>query len=663
MLHRIAPAALSALLLAHAPHLSAQGGGAPVNDVCTGATVVALSPGVPAVRNGDSSGSTDEVGFGAAQVWEAFSLSQCMDVTVDLCGTTPAFPNSFINLVIGCPITNIVNTGVFEFVTCGDGNVTIVFPNLPQGTYYFPVINEPGSSGPYTLTFTGQTCTTPPPANDECSGAITLVPDAGCTPVNGTTLGATGSLPAIACGGFTGDANDDVWFSFEATTTEHSVVVEPSLGFNAVIDVLEGSCGATTNIACSDQGALGATETVLLSNLTVGNTYFVRVYDWYGGQPSGPTFTICVQGGGTAPANDLCATVTADPLASGGTITFTGNNTGATTLADAATTSLLNDGVPKVWHAFTLGDCANVTITYCGSTPAFDEIYPALTTSCPADQALFTSQADFTCTDTNAEMVFVGLAPGTYYIPVGSFGTGSTGDYVLTVSADDCPVPPANDECATAAYIPVLPLQDCPGNSTDGYTTSATVSFDDPTCVASQNGYQDVWYIFEPGINTQVQITLENLSMSNAALAVYEGCGGAEVACVLSPTGAVTVNTTPNQPHYVRVMTNTDFGSGGDFLLCIGADITTSVDARVVEDPIAVFPDPAQDHVDVRWSGAPGAVLLSLTDLMGRVMLSGQRNLATGEVSRVDLAGVAPGGYVLRCETAHGSWQRRITVR
>lgn len=663
MLHHIAPAALSALLLAHAPQVLAQGGGAPVNDLCTGATIVALSPGVPAVRNGDSSGSTDEVGFGAAQVWEAFSLSQCMDVTVDLCGTTPAFPNSFINLVIGCPITNIVNTGVFEFVTCGDGNVTIVFPNLPPGTYYFPVINEPGSTGPYTLTFTGEACTTPPPANDECSGAIVLVPDAGCTPVNGTTLGATGSIPAIACGGFTGDANDDVWFSFDATATEHSVVVEPSLGFNAVIDVMEGACGATTNIACADQGALGATETVLLTNLTIGSTYYVRVYDWYGGQPSGPTFSICVQGGGTAPVNDLCATVTADPLALGGTLTFTGNNTGATTLADAGITSLLNDGIPKVWHAFTLSDCALVTIAYCGSTPPFDEIYPALTTSCPADQVLFTAQADFTCVDTNAEITFVGLAPGTYYIPVGAFGPGSIGDYVLSVSANPCPAPPPNDDCANAAYIEVLPLQECPGTSTGGYNTGAVLSVGDPTCEASTNGYLDVWYTFEPGANTQVEITLENVTMTDWSMAVYEGCGGAEVACVLAPSGPVTVNTTPNQPHYVRVMTNTDFGLGGDFRLCIAADITTAVGDHASDAPFTVFPDPAEGHADLRWTGATGQVRLSLTDLMGRVVMAEQRNLVTGEVCRVDLAGLAPGGYVLRCETTDGSWQRRISVR
>ncbi|MBK9274903.1 MAG: T9SS type A sorting domain-containing protein [Flavobacteriales bacterium] len=663
MPYRTALTALAALLAAHAPQLFAQGGGVPVNDLCTGATVVALSPGVPAVRNGDSGGSTDEVGFGAAQVWEAFSLSQCMDVTVDLCGTTPAFPNSFINLVIGCPIANIVNTGVFEFVTCGDGNVTILFPNLPAGTYYFPVINEPGSTGPYTLTFTGQVCTTPPPANDECSGAIALVPDAGCTPVNGTTLGATESLPAITCAGITGDANDDVWFSFVASSSDHSVVVEPSLGFNPVVDVLEGACGATTSIACGDQGALGATETVVLSNLTIGNTYFVRVYDWYGGQPAGPTFTICVQGGGSAPANDLCSAVIADPLALGGTLTFTGNNAGATTLADADITSLLNDGVPKVWHAFTLSDCAIVTISYCGSTPPFDEVYPALTTSCPAAQTLFTAQADFTCVDTNAEITFVGLAPGTYYIPVGNFGSGSSGDYVLTVSANACPAPPPNDDCANAAYIEVLPLPDCPGSSTGGYNSGAVLSTDDPSCDSSTNGYLDVWYTFEPGVNTQVEVTLENLTMSDWSMAVYEACGGAEVACVQFPSGPVTVTTIPNQPYYVRVMTNTDLGLGGDFRLCIAADITTTVGHPADEAPFAVFPDPAQGFADLRWSGAAGLVRLSLTDLMGRVVMTEQRSLVAGGVSRLDLTGMAPGGYVLRCETADGSWQKRLTVR
>lgn len=663
MLHRTAPAALAALLLTPAPDLLAQGGGAPVNDLCTGATVVALSPGVPAVRTGNSAGSTDEVGFGAAQVWEAFSLAQCMDVTVDLCGTSPAFPNSFINLVIGCPITNIVNTGVFEFTTCGDGNVTIAFPNLPAGTYYFPVINEPGSTGPYTLTFTGQACTTPPPANDECSGAIALVPDAVCTPVNGTTLGATGSLPAITCGGITGDANDDVWYSFVATATEHSVVVEPSLGFNPVIDVLEGSCGATTTIACADQGALGATETVLLTNLTIGSTYLVRVYDWYGGQPAGPTFTICVQGGGSAPVNDLCSSVTAAPLALGGSLTFMGNNNGATTLADAGITSLLNDGVPKVWHAFTLSDCAIVTMAYCGSIPAFDEVYPALTTSCPADEVLFTAQADFTCVDTNAEITFVGLAPGTYYIPVGNFGSGSTGDYMLTVSANPCPAPPPNDDCANAAYIDVLPLQDCPANSTGGYNTGAALSTGDPSCDASTNGYLDVWYTFEPGVNTQVEITLENISMSNWSMAVYDACGGTEVACAVAPSGPVTVNTTPNQPHYVRVMTNADLGLGGDFRLCIAADITTAMSDHATDAPFTVYPVPAQGHADLRWSGATGTVRLSLTDLMGRVVMAEQRSLAAGAVSRLDLSGIAPGGYVLCCESAEGSWRQRITVR
>jgi hypothetical protein len=663
MIHRIAPAALAALLMAPTPQLLAQGGGAPVNDLCTGAAVVALIPGVPEGRVGDSSGSTDEVGFGAAQVWEGFSLSQCMDVTVDLCGTNPAFTNSFINLVIGCPITNIVNTGVFEFISCGDGNVTIVFPNLPPGTYYFPVINEPGSGGPYALTFSGVACTTPPPANDECADAVVLVPDAGCTAVSGTTLGATGSLPAIACSGATGDANDDVWYSFVATAASHTIVVEPSAGFNAVIDVLEGACGSTTTISCADQGFLGTTETVLVGGLTVGNTYFVRVYDWYGGQPSDPSFTICVQGGGSAPPNDLCGTVVASPLAVGGSVTFTGTNSGATAIADAAATSALNDGVPKVWHAFTLGDCATVTVAYCGTPNPFDEVYPVLTSACPAEQLLYTQLADFTCGDMNAELTFVGLAPGTYYVPIGSFGSGSTGDYEITISAVSCPASPPNDECANASYIAVVPLVDCPSSAIAGYTTGASLSTGDPSCDISINGYLDVWYTFEPGVNTSVQITLENISMSDRTLVVYDGCNGAEVACVNAPSGPITVTTTPNVPHYVRVLANSDLGLGGAFELCIAADITTGQAPLVDGPPFTVFPDPAQGHVDLRWDGAPGPVRLSLIDLMGRVVMADQRVLAPGAVSRVDLSGTAPGGYILWCETMDGSWQRRITVR
>lgn len=83
---------------------------------------------------------------------------------------------------------------------------------------------------------TGQICvynTPAPPSNDECTGAttpLTVNTDNTCTTATaGTTVGATQSIPGILCNGLTGAADDDVWFSFEATETNHDITVTPAL--------------------------------------------------------------------------------------------------------------------------------------------------------------------------------------------------------------------------------------------------------------------------------------------------------------------------------------------------------------------------------------------------------------------------------------------------
>ena len=55
----------------------------------------------------------------------------------------------------------------------------------------------------------------PPPANDECAGAVPITVNSGSNCINiftGTTANATQSQP-----GCTGTADDDVWYSFVAT--------------------------------------------------------------------------------------------------------------------------------------------------------------------------------------------------------------------------------------------------------------------------------------------------------------------------------------------------------------------------------------------------------------------------------------------------------------
>lgn len=129
-----------------------------------------------------------------------------------------------------------------------------------------------------------------PPANNQCAGAITLNQGTSCNPVNGTVAYATESQ--IAC---SGTANNDVWYSFTANTTGASITVNGSPSFDAVYEVFTGTCVNLTSLSCVDTGIEGETESSVLNNLTIGQTYYIRVHDWLDDIPNTMTFGICVE--------------------------------------------------------------------------------------------------------------------------------------------------------------------------------------------------------------------------------------------------------------------------------------------------------------------------------------------------------------------------------
>jgi hypothetical protein len=155
----------------------------------------------------------------------------------------------------------------------------------------------------------GNICATAPISNDECSGALALTvnPTTTCTAVtSGTIAGATASSQsAAACGG---TEDDDVWFSFTATSTTHNISLLNIAGSTADLyhSVWSGTCPTLSLVpgTCSDP------NTSTVNGLTLGQTYFIRIYSWTstGGQTS--TFNVCV---GTPPppppppANNDCS--------------------------------------------------------------------------------------------------------------------------------------------------------------------------------------------------------------------------------------------------------------------------------------------------------------------------------------------------------------------
>ncbi|MES2690403.1 MAG: T9SS type A sorting domain-containing protein [Bacteroidota bacterium] len=155
-----------------------------------------------------------------------------------------------------------------------------------NAVYYWTVIpkNASGSaSGCYVSSFI---VIPPPPANDNCSGAATISATSS-TPLTGTVLNASQSMGAAV-----GTSDDDVWYKFAAVSTAHIISVEPSAEFNAVVELFSGSCGALTSLSAKNENGTGGKENLSVSGLTIGQTYYVRVYDFYATAPATTGFSI-----------------------------------------------------------------------------------------------------------------------------------------------------------------------------------------------------------------------------------------------------------------------------------------------------------------------------------------------------------------------------------
>ena len=183
------------------------------------------------------------------------------------------------------------------------------FGPYPNGTpVIFTVENEQDSNCVLTSPVRNQVAC--PAENDECDNAIELTvnADLSCAVVTaGNTIGATASSQADDV---LGTPNNDVWFNFIATDVTHrvslsNVTVVLGTSTDMAMGVYNGSNGCESLVLVGDSDP----NTFDVTGLTVGDTYYVRVYGYYS-EISSNTFDICI---GTfpppppAPENDECA--------------------------------------------------------------------------------------------------------------------------------------------------------------------------------------------------------------------------------------------------------------------------------------------------------------------------------------------------------------------
>ncbi len=278
----------------------------PANDQCANVTPFSLAIGGTVERTGTRTGATtlnDGVPGsslmttpGAATVWEAFTTTACSNVTAMFCSTAMPATTMWNFLTPDCPADSVIYFSFANYgILCSNGQFGIQWFNLPPGTYYMPIYCT-SAGGAYTVEFSAVACI-PGPPNDDCSGALALDVHPTCIGTTGSVENGTFSMAADPCNGFTGDANDDVWFSFTATGTEHTITMEPDgNGLDAVVELYGGDCGAPVLLDCADATTDGGTESIDATGLQVGTTYHFRVFHYYSNLATDPGFTVCVTG-------------------------------------------------------------------------------------------------------------------------------------------------------------------------------------------------------------------------------------------------------------------------------------------------------------------------------------------------------------------------------
>ncbi len=194
-------------------------------------------------------------------------------------------------------------------------------------------IASPSETTTYTLTVTENGCTDTDtvtvivdlgngggnaPSNDDCDNAKNLASSTSCNTTFGTIDFATADNISNkpSCDAITNPNSLGVFYSFIASSNTHTVEVNPTGTLDVVLTIYSGnSCSNLTEFACEDtSGGNGVKTSLTKNNFTIGDKYWIRVYDYGTFEPAigQGGFNICVTHSDSSGGNgtDLVSNIT-----------------------------------------------------------------------------------------------------------------------------------------------------------------------------------------------------------------------------------------------------------------------------------------------------------------------------------------------------------------
>lgn len=537
--------------------------------------------------------------------------------------------------------------------------------SLPQGTYYYaskfrvnggsPVYGGTTGFWDGTTHLNGVLTVGPPlvPSNDNCAFAIPLTVNSDylCGTVTpGTVLGATTSL--VDGNSCSGAEDDDVWFSFVATSTTHRISL-----LNVIGSVTDINHSLWTGTDCNSLNLVpGSCSDPNISNptgLVIGQTYYLRVYSASAIPMQTTVFNVCIGSPPTPPTNVTLQSPSSASIAPGDSLSVFG-------------------------QIYKIGSTDMVT----GQTPgiqAWIGISPLNTNSNPSTWtnwvvAYFNQEVG----DNDEYKATIGstLTPGTYYYAtrfqltdggyfyggidnsnVGGFWDGVTyNSGTLTVNP---PAVPANDICSGAIPLTVgTTFNDNPVTGTTYGTTDTTVSTincDGTPVQVNSNVYYTVTVPASGALGIETRPTATN-SLADTVMVVSAGSCGSPIGLSCSDNypavglfSKVTLyGFSPGTVLYVEVYKKgATAPSVAANRFIISAYYNNNLETESFKsDNFTYFPNPVKDFLNL--SNNREITKVELYDMLQQKVYS--KALSAKEVS-VDLSGIAKGIYLVNVTT------------
>ncbi len=460
---------------------------APANDECSAAEVIPSFPFPTVVANlsatdgGDIGGGCDIFG----DVWYTWTATATGSVRANEAGTQTAEWGFYE----GSDCNNL------SLIRCTTSNTEQHIDVFSGTTYWFRVgasLSTTTRTTPLDLSFE---FFTPPPANDNCSAAETIMSMPFSAQIDNQA--ATGAGDVAGCTNFS-----DVWYMWTATD-DGTMLLNETDGQDAHWSVYEGSdCNSLFNILCT------TSDTSQSVPVFQGNVYTIRVGT---GSATATTrdiplnFTISFQG---AILNDTCAT--ARNITNELPFSRLLANADASSDGDIAGCDVNND----VWYTYTASANGVLTFTETGSQGAEWGAYEG--TDC-------NNLVNLLCTTTELNQSIPVTMGQTYKLRIGydGIGTGSASTSTALNFTIDFFAAPTNDECSGAIVLDII-FGGIETIDARGAANDADIDCNG-TAVEATAG---VWYTFTTGLDPLI-LNINESSTATAATQFYTGsCGG-----------------------------------------------------------------------------------------------------------------------------------------